>query len=437
MVLCLVPIPRRAAYGAFPLRLPRPESGAQRALREGRPRDRRPGGTPSLGLPSRSPKALGDPGRRTTGFVERRRPTRASGGAPRSRWLRLLVAESSPRAIVNLDQYLDRLSSWSRRKTVPSLKELGPHRRDGGPRHASRKAAGTGTTARGEAARHGRWPGRMAGLLSPSVRGVPRTSRSVRRLEGLVPPFEPRAILAARLQQACRGVTTFECRSSPPPRRKRLMGQSAAKVLEPDQAFPALHRSARPGPLPTLSKVEDPGAEQMITTATVRDLRGARSTRLSGLRRPRPRFAGHDAAGRPANVFHWMKGAVPSCRPAAACGSRPCTRRRSRPPYLDRPESLSRWSAVHTNIDFFVWIGLPSWCRQHPAPRNRLPKGTRAMLEIKNLHARVGDKDILRASNLTVGPGSARDHGPERLGKSTLAHVLAGRPLHGTEGTVL
>ena len=60
------------------------------------------------------------------------------------------------------------------------------------------------------------------------------------------------------------------------------------------------------------------------------------------------------------------------------------------------------------------------------------------MLEIKNLHATVGGKEILKGINLTINPGEIHAiMGPNGAGKSTLSYVLSGRDGYEvTEGSV-
>jgi Fe-S cluster assembly ATP-binding protein len=62
-----------------------------------------------------------------------------------------------------------------------------------------------------------------------------------------------------------------------------------------------------------------------------------------------------------------------------------------------------------------------------------------ALLEIKDLHAQVGDREILKGIDLTINAGEVHAiMGPNGSGKSTLAQVLAGRELyHVTSGQVL
>ena len=59
------------------------------------------------------------------------------------------------------------------------------------------------------------------------------------------------------------------------------------------------------------------------------------------------------------------------------------------------------------------------------------------MLKIENLHATVGDTEILKGLSLTINAGEIHAiMGPNGAGKSTLAYALGGRPGYDvTEGS--
>ncbi len=61
------------------------------------------------------------------------------------------------------------------------------------------------------------------------------------------------------------------------------------------------------------------------------------------------------------------------------------------------------------------------------------------MIEIKNLHAKINDTEILKGINLTINPGEVHAiMGPNGSGKSTLSKIIAGNPEYEvTEGEIL
>jgi GYF domain 2 len=259
IALCLAPI-LAGAYGAFHFGYA-PETSAQRAVRAAAIPDRRLADA-SLGLSFEVPRGWVILKKDNT-LVKAPADARVVVAQPRTGGYGYLVAENSPRAIANLDQYLDRLLA-ERRKAVPSLKELGRSDAMVGP-VSGRKSVGTWDDA-GVKQRDMAVAWKDGWVYFGLVSWIPDEGTDPQKvLDGLVPAFSTQGVLAERLQQAVQRVT-LEVPQLTAPAAEALMGQSAAKVLEPDQAFrrsiEALVRA-----LPTLTKAETQELTE-ITSAT-------------------------------------------------------------------------------------------------------------------------------------------------------------------------
>ncbi|HKC14315.1 MAG TPA: GYF domain-containing protein [Vicinamibacteria bacterium] len=196
---------------------------------------------------------------------------------PRLGGFGFFVAESSPSGVASLDQYLNQLQA-ARRRSVPSLRETGRSDVAVG-RLGGRKAVGTwdkeGVRYADQAAV---W--KDGWVYFALVEWLPEGSPSPpeHELDVLLAGFKTNGVFAEKLQQAVQNVTLAVPHLSPTA-AEMLMGQSQARVLEPDQAFRrALDAAARA--LPTFSK-DDTQDFAQITAATYAALSPQERNRLA------------------------------------------------------------------------------------------------------------------------------------------------------------
>jgi hypothetical protein len=187
------------------------------------------------------------------------------------------VSESAPKGIGSLDAYLDRILA-NRRKAVPSLRDLGRSDITVG-RLSGRQAMSTWEEG-GQRFRDATAAWRDGWVYFAVVSWLPEAApaRAVEEVDRLVSGFSTMGALADRLQQSVQAVVQ-EVPQLTPAAAEILMGQSAAQVLEPDQAFRrSLDALARA--LPAWSVAEAQEMSQLFT-ATYKEVPPKERPRLA------------------------------------------------------------------------------------------------------------------------------------------------------------
>jgi hypothetical protein len=189
-----------------------------------------------------------------------------------------LAAETAPKGVASLEEYLTRWVA-ARRRSIPSLKEL--ERGEAGVGSVSGRRVTSAWESEGVRFRDVTIVWKDGWTYFTLVGWVPEAAaaRGTRDLDELAAAVSIKGTLAARLQQALQKVT-LEVPYLSTPAAELLMSHSEAQVLEPEEAFRRGFAATSRG-LPALSPAEMREVAA-LTSATYAALPKRERGRLAG-----------------------------------------------------------------------------------------------------------------------------------------------------------
>ena len=207
-----------------------PETDAQKQIRDAATTERR-FSDPSLGVHLELPEGWSVL-KKDTAVVATPADARVAFAHPRQQAFGYLATASAPEGVTSLDGWLDRVMA-ERRKAQPAAKEEGRTEVAVGTL-TGRRATATWSTA-GAAYRETATAWRDGWVYYALVAWAPEAAGAA-DLDALTTGVTVSGTLAGNLQKAVQKVT-LEVPALTPAAAELLMARSAAKVLEPDQAF--------------------------------------------------------------------------------------------------------------------------------------------------------------------------------------------------------
>jgi hypothetical protein len=182
------------------------------------------------------------------GLFTPRENARLALAAPRETALAVLSVENPPRAFVSLDAYLDHVVA-ERRRSDPSVRETRREDMPGGRRALATREAPEGSFDEVVSVWKDGWTYYTLAVWAPASAASADAAATALR-----PAFTTEGPMGARLAQALATVIA-EVPLLTPRAAEMLMGQSAAQMLEPADAFRRTYLMTSRG-LPALSKAE-------------------------------------------------------------------------------------------------------------------------------------------------------------------------------------